>query len=336
MIAKLGLLLGLALMVGLAYLPTLKNGYVYEDTYRMTPEVGTLDAALHAPLSAPRWLSRVVWAAQQRFAPSARAAHLLSLGWHLAAVWLLFGICLRLGLSPVASAIGAGIFALHPIQTEAVAYAAQRSELIAAVGVLLAVWLTIDWTWDGVLLAMFALQIGWMGKETAAVGLILIPLVAGAYWGWDRRWLAFGLLVGAGCAVGLSYDRWGTWLPVIHTSGLSAGQWFVTQSAAELRWLRLVVWPVGFSADGAYDGLMWMTRTLDALTLGMIAALALWATRHVRLAQVGVLWTMAVLLPRLFVQTDHAYFTEHQGYLALAGVALTVAALWQRWEVRHA
>ncbi|MFT5584969.1 MAG: hypothetical protein ACI9VR_002557 [Cognaticolwellia sp.] len=63
------------------------------------------------------------------FGDWAGGAHLHSLAWHLAAVVFLW-LLLRRWVSELAAWLGAGLFALHPVQSEAVSWVAARNDLM--------------------------------------------------------------------------------------------------------------------------------------------------------------------------------------------------------------
>jgi hypothetical protein len=67
--------------------------------------------------------------------------HLTNLVLHLACVALLYGLVLRVSRRRWAAGVAAALFGLHPIATEAVTYIAGRADLLAALGMLAALWI---------------------------------------------------------------------------------------------------------------------------------------------------------------------------------------------------
>ena len=63
------------------------------------------------------------------FGDWAGGAHLHSLAWHFAALAMLW-LLLRRWVSEIAATLGAGLFALHPVQSEAVSWIAARNDLM--------------------------------------------------------------------------------------------------------------------------------------------------------------------------------------------------------------
>ena len=66
--------------------------------------------------------------------------HLTNLFWHLVNVLLLYGLFLALGLGSGATLLGVTLFALHPIQTEAVSWVSGRADVLFLAGTIGAFW----------------------------------------------------------------------------------------------------------------------------------------------------------------------------------------------------
>jgi hypothetical protein len=98
--------------------------------------------------------------------------HLVNLSVHLLCVVLVFCLARRVGASPWASALAAGLFGVFPRSTEAVTWISARSTLLSTASVLLALLLHRSqegrvWSRIG---AALVLAIGFLCKEFAAVG----------------------------------------------------------------------------------------------------------------------------------------------------------------------
>lgn len=180
----------LALILGLTivrYAAIWDAGFVYEDNN------GFPGNTLHEPWAGwrgelakhdlqPRSFVRSVTAISYRLnawlAPSARGYHLVNLGIHLANVMLL--TVLIWPLLEYWALFAAGIFALHPLQVEAVAGIAYRGELLAGgflLLALLAAW-RVSSRW-GLWIAIGCGLLAFGAKETTAAGMVLLwPFVA--------------------------------------------------------------------------------------------------------------------------------------------------------------
>lgn len=290
------------------YLPSVRAGYVYEDM-RDAANVLTwpgwgafLEQARQAPLRAVTGglthLNVAVFGIQPW------ALHLGNLLLHLVNVALFAWLLSR--VMPAAGALaGAGVFALHPIQTEAVAYVSARGDLVGTLGVLLALHAA---TAGSAAAAVCAVVFAVLGKETAAVAWGLVPLWAvwtGARFP-VRPWLLGG-------ALALPLVAWGTRFDA--SVGLSS----VFESLLALwRFLLMLVVPVGFSIE--HDWRVWLTLygPLLTLTLGVtwVAVRVGWERRSVW--AFGWLWAVVAFAPRLLVPVYEGPHERH-AYLLMVG-----------------
>ena len=107
---------------------------------------------------------------QQLFGANPAAHHLTSVGWHCANVAMLFFALFRLTGAMYRSAIVAGLFALHPMHVEPVAWIASRKDLVSAFFFIAALWAYASrrraWTF-------VAFALGLMAKP----GIMCFPLV---------------------------------------------------------------------------------------------------------------------------------------------------------------
>ncbi len=313
---KLGFVLLLVLLacLDLAYLDHVRTArFVYEDFSWLSSGPTT---------TLTRRLTRALW----DWYRTPAAAHALSLAVHILNAVLLGLLASRLGLSVLGAWIVAGIFLLHPLNTEAVAYAAQHGELIAATGVLAAcLCVTGDldhgWVWIAV---GFSLAVGLSGKESAAVGLLLVPLTA--WYRTSRTTVAWGaalLLTAAIVSVGPLALLHAGWEAKVHTTWFA---WLTVQSAASLR-LLLLAFGIGTSSPDFdyHEASAWAICLFPALL-----AAAVVAVRLRPLCGFGLLWTVLALLPRLLVQIPKSPLAEHQFYIPLMGLVIAVISLTER------
>lgn len=242
--------------------------------------------------------------------------------------------------APAALASGV-VFALHPIQTEAVTYVSGRSSSLATAFVLLALLFHAHGVRAGLLrvrllAAPFAFLLAILTKETSLVlplGLLLWDaLVERAGWRelW-RRQLPW-------CAAAVAALSFLIWHPgyfkllyrVVGQRPLADSLWYQLGGMRYLAARLLLVerpcidpglWlgPVAFEAAAG-----------GGVVLGLLA-LAVWQ-RHVRpVVSFGAAWFLLhafvpyVLLPRVDV------INERHAYLANAGLMLAAGVAWQDW-----
>ena len=290
--------------------------------------------------------------------------HATNLALHLSVVGLVFlftRAVLRLAGTGAATGLAlavAGIFALHPMQTQAVSYVVQRAEVLAS-GLYLAALLLLlaaerrGRTGTGVAAWVAGLAAFALGLAAKAIVVTLpaayllltamVPGVAGrkALATWPRRvamiapWMALDLLFAAAAMGGVA----GQSDAGFSVPGLSPWTYFLTQWRVLVTYLRLLAVPAGQSA-------YWVlapSRSLAepaVLASGFILATlvagagALWWTSRDgageggaagRVAAFGVAWFFVVLAPTSSVVPIADLLFEHRVYLASWGPFVAVA-----------
>ena len=290
--------------------------------------------------------------------------HLGNLIVHLAVVLLLHQLTLALGArAGLRSARGlavatAGIFAVHPLMSQAVSYVSQRAEGLASLLYVAALLLLLEaerrvGTAAGRLAWAGALALFVAGFEAKAIVVTLpaawvllcvaIPREEGAPL--RRRVaralaLAWPLLVAAAilagsALVGLrdSKDA-GFGVP-----GISPGTYLLTQWRVLPAYLRLLAWPAGQNLDpevplaGGLTGATLASGLLVAAAIGaavlLLARSARWppgSRGAARLAGFGLLWFFLVLSTTSTVVPLADPMEEHRAYLASWGPILAACA----------
>lgn len=259
---------------------------------------------------------------------------LVNVALHALNTWLVFELILalapRLGLRErpeQAAFLGALLFALHPVQTEAVAYVSGRSASLMATFFLGALLLALRgrFGWG---LVCFALAVA--TKETALVLPAVALLVVAGTPAQERKpmlrpFLALGGLLALGLLLHPSYGRLLRFSFALRDApaqlqGALAGFGYL---------LRKLIWPVGLNIDPplAHPG-GWTAEALawGLLLLGLVAlALATW--RRCPWLSLGILWFLVALLPTQGPVPRLDLANERHLYLPLAGVALIGAGL---------
>ncbi|MEO7144539.1 MAG: tetratricopeptide repeat protein [Bryobacteraceae bacterium] len=210
------------------------------------------------------------WLSEQFGGRNPVGYHAVNLALHFAAILLLFDALSRM-LSPRAALVATALFAIHPLQAEAVNYIFARSTLLAAVLCLASLdtwvrghrWIAVMW---------FATALA--AKEECAafpIFLLLLHLVFSR----ARRELPplaamFVLSIAAGARLLLA-TKVTPGSAAGFAAGLSPWSYFAAQGIVILRYLRLLIVPWGFTVDPAISP---AAEWLAMLAWAAIAALA--------------------------------------------------------------
>jgi len=177
-------LAAVVLLILLAYLPTFASGWVWDDHFVLeeNPTLGQLDVLLVSYVYGGgagssgccnyRPLMMLSHAFAQGLWPGPESERTLSLFAHLLAVLLVVGLARRLGASAGWALFAGALLGVHTAASEAVLWPNARSDLLASVVVLAALW---AFAHERDLLAGLLLGLGPFFKES----LLLAPLLAG-------------------------------------------------------------------------------------------------------------------------------------------------------------
>ncbi|MCU1260567.1 MAG: repeat-containing protein, partial [Bryobacterales bacterium] len=258
--------------------------------------------------------------------------HAVNLLLHAAVVVLLFHV-LRKSIDENAALIAAGIFAVHPIQSEAVAYIFARGTLLCT---LLCLASLNDWLrgrrWTAVVWFAAALL---AKEECVTFPLVIILLLL------SRKVLKRGDLRPAGVMLALSVLA--GLRAVVATkfvgdsgAGFSAGigpfHYLADQGLAILRYFRLAIVPWGFTVDPDLShALPWLRVLAWAAVIGLLI-LARYRFTAVREG----FWFMAgmiLLIPSstIFPAADLA--ADRRMYLPMIAFAAIIGLLAQNWHI---
>jgi Tfp pilus assembly protein PilF len=349
-----GLILG-ALTADLAvlvYLDALRNPFVYDDIVGVVRNVTLVDGGLLALMrenifrpvvSLSLAFDHGLWGLR------APGYHITSVLLHALNTALLFALARRAvadwrarvsapGLDgDVAATVAAGLFAVHPLLSEAVGYVTGRGDVLAATFVLAAL-LALRAGVTSVRARVLGLALMVAGALTKEVAVVL-PVVAlagdrllldGDAAARRRRLLAWHAPIFAVAgAAGLARTAGFFWVERSTTSGAAWPAHVQTQLEVVWRYLALLVAPVGQSLvhDVPPPATPVDPRALGA-ALALFAAGALaWRARHRQpLVVFGGVWFLTFLAPAAAVAL-YEPMVERRVYLASAGVFLAVAAV---------
>jgi tetratricopeptide (TPR) repeat protein len=254
--------------------------------------------------------------------------HLFNLALHLGAVLLAYE-CFRRMLGERAALAAAAIFAVHPLQAEAVDYVWGRAIVLAGLLCLASLaawldgkrWLAVAW-FAAALLAK---------EECAAFPLVLLLLDRD---GPPRPLRRTALPLSAMMLLALAAGARVVWATAATPgasagaqAGVSPGKYFLAEGPVILRYLRMFLIPYGFTVDPdipipvAWAGL---------LAWAAVAGLAVWAWRERKrgwpvwlLAGLLLLAPSSTVFPAADLAADRRMYLPLIGFAAAAGLLLT-------------
>ena len=357
----------LALMAIVLYLPALGNGFHYDDYHSIVhnPHVRSLErvgeffvdpslfsknpeSAMYRPVLLTSYaLNYLVGGVEPIW------YHAGNVVLHGINVALLFGLLLALGMRLWPAVVAGLLFALTPLNSEAVNYVSSRSELLMACFLLASCWCHVRASHtSGYYGAWFAAAMvcGTLAILTKSVAAVVVPLwvlcdwiSTGSWWtvwGKERRWRYLGMLGVIG--VYLIYSRGVVGKALLSpVRDLDAQLW--TQAKAWVYYLTMLPFPIHLSVERQFAVSRAITDgpvLVAVMVLASLAALLLArrgnrtpgtmrptgaAISAISWARFGAAWAALTLLPSAVVPLI-VLVNEHRCYLASAGAAIAIAA----------
>jgi protein O-mannosyl-transferase len=307
------------------------------QTERTEPELTELSTIKLAYDSYRPVLFASYWIDLRLFGRSATALHVINVLLGALAIVLAY-LLARRWIAPPLALIATAVFALHPVQIEAVAYISARGDLLAAVFALLATLAArraIEAERRGVAwiaLAALAFAASLLTKE-AYLGLpVAIAVMA---WSVDRlraRWWVPAILI----AVVAGYLVLRAAIVTATTGGAATGALRVLPGSV-LAYARILLLPFDLSTerllDPAYTVPGWIAA---ALALGLVA----WRGAKARPAVAGVAWMVVLIAPSAIAIASMRVVADRYAYLSTLGAAIALVAAgsaavtrWPRFRV---
>jgi len=340
-----------------AYGPALHGAFLFDDT--------VMPFALPNPTAGLReWLRNVRPALYFTYWVNARISrddpysyHVLSVIFHCATSGLVFLAVRRLfewsrpedSRRDLLAGFAAAVFLLHPVQTEAVAYLAGRSEALSVMLFFAAftVFLyrrqaAVSWPAVAAVLALFGLAL--LSKEHTIVLPALLLLTD--YW-WNPGFSFAGMranwklytATAAGAVAGVAMF----WKLIVASP--SAGfslkdftwyQYFFTQCRALFVYIGIFLLPANLTADWDFP----VSKTVadrgaivGLLVLAALVALAWRYRRRFPLATYGFFVFLLLMAPTSSVVPIRDTIAERRLYLSMVGLLLIAVDLLARWKI---
>ncbi len=271
------------------------------------------------------------------------AYHLDNVLFHLLATLLFFWLAEALTGNSLTALFAALLFALHPVQTESVAWVAGRNDVLLGIFILLTILFYVLASRDDRrrtlyrTLSILAFGLALFTKESAAFYLLLLPLFDLCIGGFGLRELATRRRLGnyapyAALLVGYLFVRLAIFGAFIgaerlygHTPLLDR---MLTSPAILAEHLRLLLIPAGLSVAHPVDGLFWdrWPWKIAAVVVVLLLPAAIgWSWRRDRVVSFGLLWTAVGFLPLTNFIPVAIPILEHRLYVPIAGFALAIA-----------
>jgi tetratricopeptide (TPR) repeat protein len=347
------LCLALAVATLAVYWQTSGHGFIAYDDDQYVYENSTVKAGLTAsgiawafttffyanwhPLT---WLSHMLDC--QLFGVDAGAHHIVNVAFHLANTLLLFIAFARMTRQPWRSALVAGIFALHPLHVESVAWIAERKDVLSTFFAMLTLLLYAQYAenttaWRYISMAV-AFALGLMAKPMLVTFPFVLLLLD--FWPlrrlewppawptlWPLLWEKAPLFAMAAVSSVLTFLAQQNYGAVIALARMPFSARIANAAIAYVSYLGKAFWPAGLAV------LYPLQRPQAENALGALAilagatAVALLRVNRRPYLLVGWLWYLGMLVPVIgLVQAGVQSMADRYTYLPLVG--LSVAIVW--------
>jgi len=287
----------------------------------------------------------------QVFGLRSGAHHLVNAGLHALAAMLLFAFLKRATGARWASAFAAGVFALHPLHVESVAWVAERKDVLSAVFWFLALWAYVQWArggarrWYGLALAAFCC--GWMAKPM----IVTLPAVLLLLDAWPLRRLRplaarltekipFFAVSAVGAAFAYLAQRGSGAVQPLAAFPLALRVEDALVSC--FLYIEKTIWPTGLAVFYPYPRAVPIWQAAGAALV--LAGVSSWTARQFGrrpYLAVGWCWYLVTLLPVIgLVQVGAQARADRYMYVPMVGLCVMVAwgardalRAWPRWRV---
>jgi protein O-mannosyl-transferase len=345
------------------YGPALDGAFVLDDRYLPFMDPGAAQMTLRAWVTVMRpllyfsyWLNFQLGGADQH-------GSLLTDGYHLTNVFLHFLGSLVITLvaarllelagttgraRTVLSVIAGGLFLLHPLQTESVAYVASRSEVLSVLFYFSAFAVFLYRRTESITIlrsaAVMILFIAAVSTKEHTLTLGALLLMTDYYWGLGgirKNGLLYGMLTaaGAGGAFFVWHELKGAPTAGFNVAAFTPANYFFTQCRVIWTYVRLFFLPFGQNLDPDVA----VSRTLldhgaifgFAALIGLVAAAWIYRKRW-PLAAFGIFMFLLLLAPTSSFVPILDVSAERRMYLPFLGLTLVCLEFLRRLKVSQA
>jgi tetratricopeptide (TPR) repeat protein len=353
--------LAAAIVVLWAYSPAMNGPFLFDDNFLPFAVANIATQPLSAFLHGQRPLLMATYWMSARLSPASAPDntwwyHFFNVVLHCITTGLVFFIVRRLlewanlgeSRRGLLAGFAAALFLLHPVQTEAVAYVAGRSDALSVMLAFAAFTVFLyrresaaDWKTALAVLLLFAAALA--AKEDA-IALPALLLLTDFWWsGWEgirRNWKIYAPLALASVG-GLAFF----WRLITHATTAGFGlkdftwyQYFFTQWRAIFVYLGMFLWPANLTLDWDFPishtalehgALLWLV-----VLLALVAAAWLFRRRY-PLATYGFLVFLILLAPTSSILPIKDPVAERRLYFAMPGLLLILVDGLARLKVER-
>lgn len=345
---SLGIALGLIAACVAVFASVRHNDFVYYDDPKYVTENPIVMSGLTArgiawalktgtdanwfPLT---WTSHMLDV--QLYGTNAGGHHVTSLILHIASTLLLFGVLLWMTRALGRSAFVAGLFALHPLHVESVAWVAERKDVLSTFFWMLTLWAYVWYTRQprvsryALVLMLFAA--GLMAKPM----LVTLPFVLLLldYWPLERKAMSFAQLAKeklplfvvaiASSIVTFMVQRHGGAVRGLDSFPLVSRIGNALVSYVD--YIGKMLWPAQLAAFYPYPDELSGGKVLGAVVI--LVAISVFAIRNARKHPyliVGWLWYLGTLVPVIgLIQVGNQAMADRYTYVPLIGLFIIIA-----------
>ena len=334
--------LGFAVLVGLAFLPALHGGFVYDDkgqilynpritSWSYLPQYFVTDIHANIPTVLVRYYRpihllwfRLLYAI---VGTSSWLWHLSSVLLHLAVVFCVFLLFRRLTDDLKSAVLAASLFAIHPIHAEAVAWLSCSADLLLAIFLVLCVYCYVNRKGPVSVPSVIFAALAMFTKEPGIVAPALIFTYEWIHSNWKNA--AFRVVP----YVPLSFLYIAARINALGgltrevPPKMSISSMMLTWPDVLMTYLKHLIWPVHLSP--VYQSRQG-TAFLPLLIFIALAALFVFLLRDAQAnIRFGAAWVAITLLPALALRhmTPEDFVHDRYLYVPSIGLAL-IAAVW--------
>ena len=336
----------IVVLTTVAYIPAMRAGYVWDDSYHLHENVVLTEGGLYKAwfTTEPFVYYPVTWTSlrieHQLWGLHPTGYHVVNVLLHALSAVIIWRILLRLKLP--GAWIAAMLFALHPVNVESVAWITQRKNTMAMVGFALSLWCYLRFDDTGTRRAYVGSIVAFILAMLSKGAVVTMPAALGVILWWRhgsvRRIDVIRSLPFFAVSIVMSFVE--VWFQgenviaddVVYDAGMIERTAAAAWSAGFYLYKAVLPWRLCFVYPRwDVDVLTWWTwLPLLAWIGGLI-----WLCRRRRNAFAATLFFAVMVFPALgfahFYYLRYSLVADHYQYFALIGVAALIGVWFTKW-----